>query len=81
MISFKVTYKGKPYNSLMDAFNEAVNTQVTELIQKKLAPFKDELNRAGATVRVDLDENYKGNIIIENVPNELKEQVEQAVRS
>ena len=79
MFKLKVTYKGRPYNDLSDAFSAAIVEGMKELVDKKLAPFKSEIEKEGGVITMDVKEDYKMNILIDKISPELKKKIEAAL--
>lgn len=78
-ITFEYSTGGRKYNSFEAALQAAVENGVKNLVTKKLLPFHSQLSNSAITVIAKNSslENYS--ISVANVPDEIREQVQQAL--
>lgn len=79
MFKIEITYNGKPYASISDALSKAIIDGMKEVIEGKLAPFANELKANNASVEISINKDFKGKVIIDNAPEDLKERISQAL--
>lgn len=79
-ITFEYSHGGKNYNSLDAAVMAAMEAGVKKIINDRLAPFQSRLTANGSVVTAtqgDTPGSYS--FVVSNVPEELEEQVQQAL--
>lgn len=80
-IKIDYSFGGKKFDSLTQAVNAAMEEGVKDLIREKLSAFQPQLTNSVITVKPTTTngtlQNYS--IQVSNVPDDIKEQVEQAL--
>jgi|GEM_PF-4496297 len=76
MISVKVTYNGRSFNSLTDAVEQAYANGLKKLVEKKIQPVQQELMANGGSVEVVIGKNFQNySINVLNTDTELTQKV------
>jgi len=72
-INVEVSHNGKKYKTLEEAFDNAVISGVTKMIQNKLVIFSEELSQTGGYVEVVFNDEdfYNPQVLFHDMPNEL----------
>ncbi len=80
MFKIEVTYKGRKYGKLEDAFMQAAVDGTKELIQKKLRPFHSEIAACNGVVNINIPNDLKNmSVELSNMPEELLERLKTAL--
>lgn len=81
MLNFEMRYGGNKYNTIEDAMQQMITDQVGDKVREAIEPFEEELDQHGAEVVIDVPADFTDiKITITNVPDELRDEVNQAVR-
>jgi hypothetical protein len=81
MISIKITYEGKSYDSITDAFQKAAENGIKKMITDKLLPFNSEIQQANGIVEINVSDNLKDmNIKLKNIPQDLIDRITAALK-
>lgn len=75
MFKIKVTYKGKRYDHLADALEQAIINR----IEGRLKPFENEVRSHGGQVEINVQKDLKGvDIHFKNMPRELIDRIKKS---
>ena len=77
MFTIRYTVNGQPFNSVDDPLRASMLDQFKVIFKNKLSQFGDRLD--ASTLTIDVDHEYQLNVFIENVPYDIKEEVEKAL--
>lgn len=81
MIKIKVTYNGRSYSSIEDAFKKAAVDGIKEMIEKAIKPFENEIRQANGTVEVKVPSDLKNiTVDLKNMPQDLIDRINQALK-
>ena len=76
-----ITYNGQNFDNLEDAFAKAILNGYKEIFDKKLAPFKSEIADARGKISINFTgHDYDANLKISDIPDELSERIQAALR-
>jgi hypothetical protein len=81
----KITYKGKTYNSLLDAGLQAIQDAALDLVKESIAPFEKEIEQEGGTVTIEVGDRskpkYEITLKVSGISDDLKKRITAAVYS
>ena len=82
MINIKVTYNGKTYNKIEDAFGDAIDSGIKKAIinsvMDKLTPCQPELDNCGGWLEFIFEkEGYNADINFHDIPSELSSKMKE----
>lgn len=75
-----VTYKGKKYDSIMDATVQAIIDETTTVLKSKIEPFKKEIQEEGGRVEIIIEDLEGGYVELHDISPKLKEKITQALQ-
>lgn len=78
-LKIEYSYNGKRTNDLESAVKLAAAEGIRNKVWRKIQPFEDEILACGGTVTININENLQGDLILNGMPEDLKQRIIQAL--